>query len=196
MHKGTLLVAGAVLAGATAAFTSQDTQDAAFSPSPETLALMAPGPMHSLLQPLVGEWSLRGKWRMTPDADWEEFTADVEREWIMDGRFVREIVESEWMDRPFQGMGILGYDNLREELSFVWVENMATTTWTSTGSIDESGKVLTLVGENSNAMTGEKNAWSKSVIEITSADEHSYTGYMKTRDGEVFENMTMVLQRK
>ncbi len=171
---------------------AQDAQEAS-APSPDALERMAPGPMHKELEPLIGNWQMTGKWRMTPDAPWEEFEAIVEREWIMGERFVQERVVSEFMGQPFEGMGIIGYDNTRKEFTMVWVENMSTGTLVSTGR-HEDGK-LVFEGENSNCMTGEKNCWGKSVLEFGD-DRHTYKGYGKDADGEEFQNMEMITTRQ
>ena len=174
------------------AFTSQDPQEAG-APSAEALARMSPGPMHAKLEPLIGTWHMSGKWRMTPDAPWETFEATVLREWILEKRFVREDVESQFMGQPFKGMGLIGYDNTREQFTMVWVENMSTGTWLTTGQL--KGNTLTFEGTNSDAMTGEKNRWGKSVLDL-SRDEQTYKGYCKDAQGKEFVSMEMVAKRK
>ena len=150
--------------------------------------------MHAKLKPLVGTWIMTGKWRMTPEAPWQDFEATVEREWILGERFVEEEVESEFMGQPFEGRGIIGYDNTREAFTMVWVENMSTGTWFSTGRLE--GSTLSFEGENSDAMTGEKSKWSKSVLDLSSPDKHTFKGYSKDAQGKEFQNMEMVETRK
>ena len=180
----------AVLACASLALASQDPQEAS-APSPEAKARMEPGPMHQKLEPLVGEFEMKGRWRMTPDAPWEEFTADVKREWILDGRFIEEQVESEFMDQPFKGLGIVGYDNTREEFTMVWVESMSTGTWFSTGKL-ESNK-LVFEGENSDCMTGDKNKWGKSSVDLAT---QTFQGWSRDASGKEFLSMEMTSEKK
>lgn len=177
--------------GVTVGLVAQETQEAA-APSPAAIARMTPGPMHAKLEPLVGDWSMSGKWRMGPDAPWETFEAAVTREWILDGRFVQEKVESEFLGQSFEGIGLIGYDNTREQFTMVWIENMQTGTWFSTGRM-EGGK-LVFEGENSDAMTGEKNRWAKSVIDL-GVDSQTYQGYSKDKAGKEFLSMEMVAER-
>ena len=184
-------MAFAVLSGGLV-LVAQDVQEAT-APPPEATARMAPGPMHAKLEPLVGSWHMNGKWRMSPDAPWQDFEASIEREWILDGRFVQETLTSEFMGQPYEGLGLLGHDNTREEFTMVWVDNLSTGTATSTGSLD--GSVMTLTGENSDPMTGAENRWSKSVLDL-SADVHTYTGYGKGPNGEEFVTMEATGTRK
>ena len=192
--KSVFLLAGASVALCmTVAFATQGTEEAS-AISPAAMARMSPGPMHAKLKPLVGTWIMTGKWRMTPEAPWQDFEATVEREWILGERFVEEEVESEFMGQPFEGRGIIGYDNTREAFTMVWVENMSTGTWFSTGRLE--GSTLSFEGENSDAMTGEKSKWSKSVLDLSSPDKHTFKGYSKDAQGKEFQNMEMVETRK
>lgn len=177
--------------GVAVKLVAQEAQDAS-APSPAAIARMTPGPMHAKLEPLIGSWSMSGKWRMTPDAPWETFEAAVEREWILDGRFVKETVESELMGESFEGMALIGYDNTREHFTMVWVENMSTGTWFNTGRLAD-GK-LVFEGENSDAMTGEKARWGKSIVSL-GEDSQTYQGFAKDAHGKEFLSMEMVAER-
>ena len=190
MKLAIALAIAAITAGAALSFARQDPQEAS-APSPEMLARMNPGPMHQKLQPLAGEWQIAGKWRMTPEEDWQEFTATMTRKWIMDGRFLQEDVKSEFMGQPFAGMGLIGYDNVREEYTSAWVENMSTGIMVSTGSIGKDG-VLSFEGEYSNSMTGEKNCWAKSTTRMETPTKHIYSGFAKDASGKEFQNMEMI----
>jgi hypothetical protein len=180
----------AVLACASLALASQDPQEAS-APSPEAKARMEPGPMHQKLEALVGEFEMQGRWRMSPDAPWQELTADVHREWILDGRFVEEKIDSEFMGEEFHGIGIVGYDNTREEFTMVWVENMSTGTWFTTGKLQ--GTNLVFEGENSDCMTGEKDRWGKSSVDLATGQ---YQGWSRDASGKEFVSMEMTSEKK
>ena len=124
MNKGTILGLAVAAVGVTAVFAAQDAQEAT-APTKEMMEAMSPGPMHAKLETLIGEWSMAAKYRMSPDAPWEEFSADVEREWVLGRRFVKETVKSEHWDAPFEGIGVIGYDNVREEYP-IWTRGFAT----------------------------------------------------------------------
>jgi hypothetical protein len=192
--KWTTMLAGALAATlcASAGRTAQDAREAS-APSPEALRRMTPGPMHAKLEPLIGSWTMSGKFRMTPGDPWQEFEAQVEREWILDKRFVQEKVESHFLGQPFEGIGLIGYDNVREEFTMVWVESMATGTWLSRGRL-EGGK-LVFEGENSDAWTGEENRWGKSELDL-SGTVHSYRGLCMDAAGKEFVSMEMTAKRR
>jgi hypothetical protein len=192
MKRVTLLAGTGLAMCVTFAFATQDTKEASAIP-PEAMARMAPGQMHAKLKPLIGTWNMTGKFRMSADAPWQELNATVEREWILGERFIEEEVESEVMGQPFEGKGIIGYDNTRQVFTMVWVENMSTGTWVSTGRME--GNTLVFEGENSDAMTGEKSKWGKSVLDLSS-DKHTFKGYAKDSSGKEYQNMEMVETKK
>jgi len=193
MRKRTFLgLTAAATLCATLGLTAQDPKEAAAMP-PEVLARMEPGPMHKKLEPLIGKYQMTGKWRMAPDKPWEEVTADVERKWILDGRFVEETVHSEWMGQPFEGKALMGYDNVREQFTMIWVGNMSTGTDSSTGKLD--GAKLVFEGTNSDPMTGDKNRWSKMVVDLGNPQQIC-KGYCKDAAGKEFQMMEMSFARQ
>ena len=148
-----------------------------------------PGPAHERLAALEGEWEVI----FSPAQGGGETLGEGEARTILGGRFVEEKVRSEWMGQPFEGLGIIGYDNVREEFTMVWCDNMSTGTWYTTGQM--SGTTFTFEGENSDYMTGEANRWGKSVLEMGS-DKHTFKGYTKDKSGTTFQNMEMVATPK
>jgi hypothetical protein len=103
----------------------------------------APGPMHALLNPLVGKWKTSVKTYMGPEPTVSEGTC--ERVLIMGGRFLQSKYAGDFAGMPFEGMEILGYDNALKQFRSVWVDNMGTTlTIGVNGQADASGKVITM----------------------------------------------------
>jgi len=195
-HAQLLGLAGAFALGlATAALTQEGTAREASHATPAAGASL-PGPMHAHLDGLIGSWDLRGQWRTAADQPWQEFEAQAEREWIFDGRFVRETVTSEWDGQPFEAVSYLGYDNVREEYVNLWIENASTGVQYSTGQIDAAGVTLTFEGLNSNAATGEENVWHRSVMTLAQPDRCAYAGFARDGDGNEFQNLEMVADRR
>ena len=187
-----IALAGAVLIS-TAANRPQEPQEAGFDEA--AMSLMSPGPMHEYLGPLVGSWDMTTKHRMTSEQPWEESTAHAQREWILDGRFVKETVEADFMGQPFHGIGFFGYDNVREEYCYMWIDSMGTGIMTGAGSSSDGGKVISFEGTTANAMTGEKDAWFRHVMRIVSDDENVFEMYAKDPSGEEFKTMEIASTR-
>ena len=200
MKKGKLLSAAVVVLGAllisAAAGRGQDPQEANYD-TDEMMKLGAPGLMHQHLEPLVGSWEMTAKMRSAPGTDWEEeSTSEAKREWICDRRFVKETVESDWMGMPFEGMGLFGYDNVREEYCFMWVDSMSTGMMFAPGTSTDGGKTITFEGTHADSMTGEKDAWFRHVMRIVSDDENVFEMYARDPSGEPFMTMEITSKRQ
>ena len=76
------------------------------------------------------------------------------------------------MAMPFQGLGLTGYDKMKQKYVGVWIDSMVTAMATSEGSADVEGKVLTMSGTMDDPMTGEKNKPIKYVMRIAGQDKH------------------------
>lgn len=189
----TAMIAVAVLA-ALSTTARQEAREAGFEPTDEMMRAMEPGPMHAKLEPLIGSFEMAGQWRPTPDAPWDEFEGTVEREWVLDGHFVQEDVESVWLDQPFTGRGLIGHDNVRGEYTMVWVDNRSTAIHATAGALNDAGQIV-LEGENSDPMSGQEAAWSRSVLDLSRPDEHTVEMWAHDEDGEPFVSMQMTLTR-
>ncbi len=160
------------------------------------MAAMAPGEMHRRLAPLEGEWALKTKWRMGPDSPWEDAEATAHREWIFGGRYLIEKVKGETPMGPFEGMSIMGYDNLREEYVTIWIDNWSTGFHIARGEAGENPKVMESEGHISNPMTGEKEQWFRDRMEIVSGEKNVFQTFHKGPDGDEYMAMEIVGKRK
>ena len=157
-----------------------------------------PGEFHKYLKPLVGAWGLSVEWRMSPSDEFETHKGTCVYKWILGGRFLLEKVKGEAMEEGgelFEGMGITGYDNQNKQYTSIWIDNMSTTTYVSTGTCDESGKVFTFYGEETDPMTGQKIK-TKSVLRIVSSNKLVCEMYRPGPDGKEFKSMEITYQRK
>jgi hypothetical protein len=123
-----------------------------------------PGDHHQHLEPYVGRWNATVRWRMGPEAPWEESTSTAEFKWILGGRYLQEKVTGEMEGAPFEGLAIIGYDNITKKHFSLWMDNMITGVMTEEGTCDQSGKVLNLTGAYTDP-TGQK-VKSRSVSKI------------------------------
>ncbi len=59
----------------------------------------------------------------------------MRRQWIMDGRYIRESVRASSELGSFEGLGFSGYNNLDGQYEFVWMDNDSTMIYFETGSL-------------------------------------------------------------
>lgn len=166
----TVFVAGLALADNKTAPTDVQKADAA----KQMEQAMAPGAAHKRLDPFVGEWNAEVKAWMAPDQPPVASKGTAKATWILDGRYVQEEFNGDFMGQPFRGMSLTGHDNVRGKYRTVWVDNMSTTIVTGEGDLDAAGKVLTFNGDYACAMTGDKNKQVKLLSRIVSKDKYIF----------------------
>ena len=151
---------------------------------------------HHWLQKLVGEWNYEHEAAMAPDQPKEKFTGT-------------EIVRSvgglwtigEGTTHAHGGTATtlmtLGYDPQKKRFVGTFVGSMMTHMWVYEGTLDASGKILTLDTEGPNFAPGAAGMTKyKDIIEFKSDDYRTLTSRMLGPDGKWTEFMTAHYRRK
>ena len=154
-----------------------------------------PGAGHKALDPLVGNWDYTITWWETPDSQPQKSTGTSEVKWIMGGRFLEQTANGTSMGQEFQGMGIMGYDNMKKEYIGAWIDNMGTGMMTSTGTYDPSTKSFTEKGTFSCPQEGGDKSF-RGVTTLVSPDKYTYEMYAAGKDGKESRMMEIVYARK
>jgi len=131
----------------------------------------SPGPFHAYLKPLVGTWKTSSKFWMMEGAEPAASEGTAERHFILGGRYLQEHYNSTIMAAPFQGFGIVGYDNAKKQYVSTWMDTMSTTIMVDRGSCDASGKVFTYHGEMDDPYTGLHKKY-RTVLRVINNDKH------------------------
>jgi len=154
-----------------------------------------PGADHLVLVPLAGKWTYTARSWMKPGDKVQVSTATEENSWVLGGRFLKQEFKGNWNGQPFEGLGYIGYDNIRQEYQSVWMDNFATGLMQVKGVFSPASKTLSEIGEFSCPLTGEKNRWVHSEWKINSDDSNTYTSYFKGPNGKEFKSMEIVYKR-
>ena len=183
---------------ATTTTTTATVTSAPDMPTPEQMEqwakMSSPSENHKVLEAFTGKWDYTMKMWMKADSQPQESKGTSDNHWMYEGRFLVQDTKGEAMGKPFEGMGIIGYDNMREEYNFGWIDNMSTSMMVATGQYDPATKTLTESGTFACPMTGEKNRAMRSVWKIIDADHHSYEMY-STSEGQEFKMMEIMYTR-
>ena len=185
-----LLLSGATLVGGPVGAQQKQDEQAMMEAA---MKLAAPGEYHNYLKPLVGKWQTLGKFRMAPEAPWMESKGSGETEAILGGRFISSKYTSPPMmgaPQPFEGRGLIGYDNQKKKYVSTWVDNMGTMIMAAEGTSEDQGKTFTFKSNFFDAMTG-KDSWMRSVYKVESPDKYVLEMYMPGPDGKEFLGMTI-----
>jgi hypothetical protein len=163
------------------------------APSPETAV---PTRYHRNLDRLIGLWSVEFTMRDAPDATPTVVKGTIEREWTLDGHFVRETVvaESE-ATGPLEGVAYIGYNTLDGRYEVAWMNNLSTAIEYETGMYHPDAKVMHWRGEIHDPATGRLiNSWGK--LDMSDLDRHVHTGYSVDVDGRTYKAIEGVATRR
>ncbi|GMU37382.1 MAG: DUF1579 family protein [Phycisphaerae bacterium] len=176
------------------------------APSPEEQAMMeawaklaSPGPHHEHLKPLAGNWNVEGKWRMAEEAPWTPSNSKAKTEWILGGRFLHQHYKGDPMmpgdPTPFEGYGIVGYDNQKQKYVSAWVDNMGTMIMMSEGTCDSSGKTVTFTAKFMDPMMN-KETWMKMEYKIEGEDKYTLSMFAPDMTGKEYLMMVLTHTRQ
>ena len=199
-------VTGLILAGlAAASLAAQKPADkpkAAAAAAPDEKAQMeamvkagTPGDQHKKLEHFVGTWDAKVTMWDKPGAPPKESAGTSETKSVLGGRFVEEHFDGTFMDQPFSGMGITGYDNVRKKYVSTWADTMSTGVMVSTGTADKGGKSMAFTASMPDPMTGKMTPM-KEKLTIVDDDHHTFEMWMPGPDGKLFRMMEITYARK
>ena len=154
----------------------------------------SPGPNHERLQKLAGEWSLTVRWTWDPSQAMQETKSTAVITSLMDGRYSQEQTSGEMQGKPFQGMGLTGYDNVLKKYVSVWIDNMGTGIMSSQGTPDATGSIVNWTGESSDPMTGKTSKF-RMVTRFQDDDHHVFEMYIKSPEGKEYKTMEIAYER-
>jgi uncharacterized protein DUF1579 len=152
-----------------------------------------PGPMHDLMKPMAGNWKTTAKSWMKPGGEPEVSEGTCESSWILGNRYLQSTYKGNMSGMPFEGWGLMGYDNQKQEFVSMWADNMGTGIAMSDGKADPSGKVFTMMTMMSDPETGKQVPY-KMVTKVM--DENQYTmSMMSMKDGKEHMEMEITYTR-
>jgi hypothetical protein len=157
----------------------------------EMMKLAQPGEQHEGMKWLVGSWTMKGKFAM-PDGNSMETEGTATYTSLLGGRFVQQELNATMMGGPFEGRGLMGYDNFKKKYVGTWIDSMGTGFMTSSGDEVEKGKVWNFSGTYD--MPGGPMT-SKEVMTKVSDDEFRFEMTM-AQGAKPHGTMTLVYTRK
>jgi hypothetical protein len=154
-----------------------------------------PGEHHRHLDLMLGTWEGTMKWTPAPGAPAMEFPGTATREWVLDGRYLREVVKSEGPEgMVFEGIGYTGYNNLDRRYETCWMDSMSTAMYPGHGTFNPQTRVFTFYSEMRDPATGRMvTSWGE--MDMSDPDRHVMKGWCYAEDGTVFQNAEGVFER-
>ncbi len=110
--------------------------------------LAAPGEPHKLFASLAGHWTTNTKEWMEPGKPPMVSSGSVEMKMLLDGRYLQQEFTGSMMGKPYSGIGIDAYDNIRKVYITTWMDIMSTGIFIMEGTASADGKTITLNGQH------------------------------------------------
>ena len=158
------------------------------------MAYMTPSPVHKMVAKSDGDWKADITMWMAPGAQPTTSTASCTNKMILGGRYQESKYTGTFMGMPFEGVGMLAYDNAKKIFITSWVDNMGTGMMTLQGPWDENTKSISFTGKSVDPTTG-KDINVRQVFKLISDDSQQLDMYMEM-NGQEFKTMEIKLARK
>ncbi len=151
---------------------------------------------HEWLQKLVGEWDYEHEYKMGPDQPPIKATG-TETVKSLGGLWTVGEGEGEMpVGSPATVIMTLGYDPQQKRFVGTFIGSMITHLWIYNGTLDASGKVLTLDTEGPDFSGGPKMAKYQDIIEWVNDDHRTLSSRLQGEDGKWQHFMTAHYRRK
>jgi hypothetical protein len=152
-----------------------------------------PGKHHELLAAKAGKWNLKVR-MYSPDGQVQESDGKSELKMIMGGRYLHDSTTGTFGGMPFEGIGITGYDVIKETYCGTWVDNFSTAVMTFESKWDPATKTMTGTNEMPDMMSG-KYVKSRSVEKMISNDHWIAQCYQPGPDGKEMKSFEIEYMR-
>src|SRR5262249_28340596 len=111
-------------------------------------------------------------------------------------RYLEEDFKGTFMNQPFSGLGIDGYDNARKKFFFTWVDTMGTGLIRGEGTCDTAAcKVINFTSMETDPATGKERK-ERTVLRIDGENKHTLEMYGSGAAGKEYKMMENVYTRK
>ncbi len=153
----------------------------------------SPNENHKALNTLAGNWNHVVKWWMEPGGKPEISKGTTESRWIMGGRYLQHMVKGMSMGQPFEGMGLIGYDNAQKKYQTIWIDNMGTGIMIGKGDYDFNEKTLNDQGTFSDPFMGQRTY--RTETKFTDNDHYTYEMFASDPTGKEYLMMSIAYTR-
>ncbi len=161
----------------------------------EAPELPKPTPEHKWLEQFVGEWESVSEASFEPGQPPMKCSATIKAK-MLGGFWMVSETQSEMLGTKVEAVQTIGYDPEKQKYVGSWVDSMVNHMWKYEGSVDASGKLLTLEAEGPNFMTSGKLTMYRDAYEFKTKDHIVATSSMRGEDGKWVVFMTGHVHRK
>ena len=159
------------------------------------MTFATPGKAHEALAPRVGSWNVKVRMFMTPGAPPDESMGTSSQQWVMDGRYIQDTTTGSFQGQPFHGLGLTGYDNMKQIYVTTWIDNMGTGIINGEGRYDSGKRTFEYTAMMPDAMVAQAYVPSRSTETWSDNDHFVVRNWAPGPDGKDFVNMELEYSR-
>jgi hypothetical protein len=152
-----------------------------------------PGPEHDVLKTDVGAWDATVESWMAPGQP-AMVSKGTETNTLLGGMWLVTEFKGDFMNMPFAGHGVMGYDANKKKYVSTWVDSMSTGLMLGEASYDPATKTMTGWVEATDP--SGKPQKMKETSEHKDPDTRVFTMYMTGPDGKEMPGMRITYKRK
>ncbi len=158
---------------------------------------MTPGEGQKKLSPMVGTFETKVRTWMDPDPNKapEDTAGSSVNTWALGDRYVQMKYEGIMMGETLNGVGFVGFDNVSKKYVSTWMDTAGTGMMWSTGTMDASGKVLSMKATVNDPSTGKASPVDTKIT-IADNDHHKLEMWGKNPAGKMAKIMEIEYTRK
>ncbi len=150
---------------------------------------------HEWLNQFVGEWEMESE--CTPVPGQPPMKGKMqEKVRSLGGFWVVTDSDAEMMGMQMKVSMTIGYSPEKKKYVGTWIDSMLPHLWQYEGTVDESGKILTLEAEGPSMLKPGTTAKYRDITEFKSPDERLFSSYIQNDQGEWVKIVTGVAKRK
>src|SRR5262245_57892754 len=150
---------------------------------------------HEWLKQFVGEWDSEAEAVMVPGQPAVKCKGSMKTRMLGDFWMVCN-VKGDMMGTTIEAIHTVGYDSQTKKYVGTWVDSVMNHMWKYTGTVDSTGKILTLEAEGPNMTQPGKNAKYRDVYEFKSKDHFTMSSAMQGDDGKWTQFMKSEVKRR
>jgi hypothetical protein len=148
---------------------------------------------HEFLKKMAGTWDVQVTSWMAPGQPPAVSKSTVKADIRLGGRYLVMSFAGEMFGQPFEGLQIVGYDNMEKRYTTFWIDNTSTHFYTTGGP--HEGNVISETGSWLDPLN-RAQVPVKAKTTLVSADEYLYQQFMVMPDGSEFKSMENRCTRK
>jgi hypothetical protein len=132
---------------------------------------------------------------MKPGSDPVVSSNSATAKMILGERFLKMTFKGTMFGTPFDGLQIVGYDNLQKKFVTFWIDSTSTSFYLLTGTLNDAEKVIIDTGEWPDPMAGG-TVKVRAVTKLINENEYVYELFMVGSEGGEFKSLENVFLRK